>query len=67
MITEEEIEKCLDFKRDMATLVAQALHDRTQLDNFKNQSYPCYSLRHLAILKSERKNTGLMPMRSTKN
>ena len=35
MITEEEIEKCLDFKRDMAPLVAQALHDRTQLDNFR--------------------------------
>ena len=35
MISEEEVEKCLDFKRDMAALVAQALHDRTQLDNFK--------------------------------
>ena len=35
MITEEEVEKCLDFKRDMATLIAQALHDRTQLETFK--------------------------------
>ena len=35
MITEEEIEKCLDFKRDMAAPVAQALHDRIQLENFK--------------------------------
>ena len=35
MITEEEIEKCLDFKRDMAVSIAQALHDRVQLENFK--------------------------------
>ena len=35
MITEEEIEKCLDFKRDMAVSIAQAMHDRVQLENFK--------------------------------
>ena len=35
MITEEEIEKCLDFKRDTAVPIAQALHDRVQLENFR--------------------------------
>ena len=35
MITEEEIEKCLDFKRDMSAPIAQAMHDRVQLENFR--------------------------------
>ena len=35
MITEEEVEKCLDFKRDTAIPIAQALHDRVQIENFK--------------------------------
>ena len=35
MITEEEIEKCLDFKRDSAAPIAQAMHDRVQLENFR--------------------------------
>ena len=35
MITEEEIEKCLDFKRDMAVSIAQAMHDRVQIENFR--------------------------------
>ena len=35
MITEEEVEKCLDFKRDMAVSIAQSMHDKVQIENFR--------------------------------
>ena len=66
MITEEEIEKCLDFKRDSATPIAQAMHDRVQLENFRKSKLALLFLRLPKNLKSGRRNNGPTPMKITK-